>query len=116
MRLERGTAEPPARRFLDETAGPDRPRIRRNAVVLAAPSTDGLEVARTRVRDYLGWDDVQSQLRGRPQDPVRDMLATWTEEARRRIPEAIRQAWTIVVTVNPQNEGHAFRVTVGADP
>ena len=106
-----------ARRFLDETAGADRPRIRRNAVVLAAPSTDGLAVARTRVRDYLGWDDVQSQLRGRPQDPVReDMLATWTEEARRRIPEAIRQAWTIVVTVNPQNEIHAFRVTVGADP
>ena len=106
-----------ARRFLDETAGADRPRIRRNAVVLAAPSTDGLAVARTRVRDYLGWDDVQSQLRGRPQDPVReDMLATWTEDARRRIPEAIRQAWTIVVTVNPQNEVHAFRVTVGADP
>ena len=106
-----------ARRFLDETTGPDRPRIRRNAVVLAAPSTDGLEVARTRVRDYLGWDDVQHQLKGQPQDPVREeMLATWTEDARRRIPEAIRQAWTIVVTVNPQNEVQAFRVTVGSDP
>ena len=106
-----------ARRFLDETTGPDRPRIRRNAVVLAAPSTDGLEVARTRVREYLGWDDVQSQLRGQPQDPVREeMLATWTEEARRRMPEAIRQAWTIVVAVNPQNEAQAFRVTVGGDP
>ena len=106
-----------ARRFIDETTGPDRPRIRRNAVVLAAPSTDGLEVARTRVRDYLGWDDVQHQLRGQPQDPVReDMLATWTEDARRRIPEAIRQAWTILVTVNPQNEVQAFRVTVGSDP
>ena len=106
-----------ARRFIDETTGPDRPRIRRNAVVLAAPSTDGLEVARTRVRDYLGWDDVQHQLRGQPQDAVREeMLATWTEDARRRIPEAIRQAWTIVVTVNPQNEVQAFRVTVGSDP
>ena len=106
-----------ARRFLDETTGPDRLRVRRNAVVLVAPSTDGLEVARTRVREYLGWDDVQHQLRGQPQDPVReDMLATWTEDARRRIPEAIRQAWTIVVTVNPQNEVQAFRVTVGSDP
>ena len=104
------------RRFLDETTGPDRPRIRRNAVVLVAPSTDGLDVVRTRVREYLGWDDVQHQLRGQPQDPVReDMLATWTEEARRRIPEAIRQAWTIVVTVNPQNDVQAFRVTVGSD-
>ena len=43
------------------------------------------------------------------------MLATWTEDARRRIPEAIRQAWTIVVTVNPQNDVQAFRVTVGSD-
>ena len=106
-----------ARRFLDETTGPDRLRVRRNAVVLVAPSTDGLDVVRTRVREYLGWDDVQHQLRGQPQDPVREeMLATWTEDARRRIPEAIRQAWTIVVTVNPQNEVQAFRVTVGSDP
>ena len=106
-----------ARRFINETTGPDRPRIRRNAVVLVAPSTDGLDVVRTRVREYLGWDDVQNQLKGQPQDPVReDMLAAWTEDARRRIPEAIRQAWTIVVTVNPQNEVQAFRVTIGSDP
>ena len=106
-----------ARRFVDETTGADRPRVRRNAVVLVAPSADGLEVARRRVRDYLGWDDVQQQLRGQPQDAVREeMLAAWTEEARRRMPEAIRQAWTIVVTVNAQNGVEAFRVTVGSDP
>ena len=106
-----------ARRFLDETTGPDRPRVRRNAVVLVAPSTDGLEVARRRARDYLGWDEVLQQLRGQPQDPVREeMLAAWTAETRRRMPEAIRQAWTIVVTVNPQNAVEAFRVTVGSDP
>ena len=106
-----------ARRFVDETTGSDRPRVRRNAVVLVAPSADGLEVARRRVRDYLGWDDVQQQLRGQPQDPVREeMLAAWTEEARRRMPEAIRQAWTIVITVNPQNAVEALRVTVSSDP
>jgi hypothetical protein len=44
------------------------------------------------------------------------MLATWTEQARKRIPEAIRQAWSIVVTVNEQNDIHAFKVTVGAEP
>ena len=106
-----------ARRFLDETTGPDRPRVRRNAVVLVAPSADGLDVARRRAREYLGWDDVQQQLRGQPQDAVREeMLAAWTEDARRRLPEAIRQAWVIVVTVNPQNAVEAFRVTVGSDP
>ena len=106
-----------ARRFLEETTGPDRRRTRRNAVVLVAPSTDGLDVARRHVREYLGWEDVKDQLRGQPQDPVReDMLATWLEAARRRIPEAIRQAWTIVVTMNSEDEIQAFRVTVASDP
>ena len=45
-----------------------------------------------------------------------DMLATWTEQARKRIPDAIRQAWSIVITVNEQNDIHAFKITVGADP
>ena len=106
-----------ARRFIDETTAPDRPRVRRNAVVLVAPSTDGLDVVRKHVREYLGWEDVRGQLGNQPQDPVREeMLAAWTEQARRRIPEAVRQAWTIVVTVDPRNEVHAFRVTVGSDP
>jgi len=35
-----------ARRFIDETTGPDKPRAQnRNAVVLAVPSGDGIEVA-----------------------------------------------------------------------
>ena len=44
------------------------------------------------------------------------MLADWSEQARRRIPEAIRQAWAIVVAVDPQNQVQAFRVTIGSDP
>jgi len=39
-----------AKRFLDETTGADKPRVFRNAVLLLAPSRDGLDVARTRVR------------------------------------------------------------------
>ena len=48
-----------AKRFLDETTGPDRPRVHRNAVVLAVPSRHGLEAARAGVRGLLGWEDVQ---------------------------------------------------------
>lgn len=44
-----------ARRFLEETTAPDRPRVYRNAVVLAVPSRDGLEAVRKCIRDYLGW-------------------------------------------------------------
>jgi hypothetical protein len=106
-----------ARRFIDETTGSDRPRTFRNAVVLVAPSRDGLDAVRTRIREYLGWEDVRSQLKDQQQDPLREeMLATWTEQARKRIPEAIRQAWSIVVTVNEQNDIHAFKVTVGSEP
>ena len=106
-----------ARRFIDETTGPDRPRSRRNAVVLVAPSADGLEVVRTRVREYLGWEEVQAQLKGQPEDPVRDeRLAAWTAAARRRIPEAIQQAWSVVVSVDAENRVQAFRVPIGAEP
>ncbi len=106
-----------ARRFIDETTGPDRPRTRRNAVVLAAPSRDGLDAVRARIREHLGWEEVRSQLGDRTQDPVREgMLAAWTEQARKRVPDAIRQAWAIVVTVNERNDIQAFKVTVGAEP
>ena len=106
-----------ARRFIDETTGPDRPRTYRNAVVLVTPSRDGLEAVRTRVREYLGWEEVRSQLKDQPEDALRDArLAGWVEQARKRIPEAIRQAWSIVVTVNDQNESQAFRITVGSEP
>lgn len=106
-----------ARRFVDETTGPDRPRTFRNALVLVAPSRDGLDALRTRIREYLGWEEVRRQLKDQSPDAIRDeMLATWTEQARKRIPDAIRQAWSIVIAVNEQNDVHAFKITVGADP
>jgi Protein of unknown function (DUF499) len=106
-----------ARRFIDETTGPDRPRTFRNAVALVAPSRDGLDAVRARIREYLGWEEIRSQLKDQPQDPLRDeMLVNWTGQARRRISEAIRQAWSIVVTVNEQNDIQAFKVTVGSEP
>ena len=106
-----------ARRFIDETTGTDRPRIRRNAVVLAAPSRDGLAAVRNRVREYLGWEEVRSQLQHQTQDVHREgMLAAWTEQSRNRIPDAIRQAWSIIIAVNELNDIQAFKVTVGNDP
>ena len=106
-----------AKRFIDETAGPQRPRVFRNAVVLACPSGAGLDVARMRVREHLGWLEVRRQLRDRPVDPVREqMLARETAAAARQVPQAIRQAWSIVVTVNDSDAVHAFKVTVADDP
>ena len=106
-----------ARRFIEETTGPDRPRTRRNAVVLVVPSRDGLDAVRVCIREYLGWEDVRGQLGDQTRDPLREgMLAGWTQQSRRRIPDAIRQAWAIIVTVNELNDIQAFKLTVGSEP
>ena len=114
---ESGKPSALAKSFLDETTSRDRPRVFRNAVVLAVPSRDGLDALRTRVREYLGWVEVRNQLTDQPIDPLRDqMLATETESARRRIPEAVRQAYSVVVTVDENNIVHAFKVVVTGEP
>ena len=113
---ESGKPSADAKRFINETTAADRPRANRNAVVLAVPSRDGLEVVGNRVREYLGWEEVRSQLRDQQIDPIREqMLLRETDTARMRIPDAVKQAYSIVVTVNDSNEIHAFKVVVTDD-
>ena len=114
---ESGKPNPVAKRFIDETTAADRPRVHRNAIVLTVPSRDGLDAARTRVREHLGWQEVRDQLKDQPIDPIREqMLTNETETAKRRIPEALRQAYSLVVTVNESNDVHAFKVVVDDAP
>ena len=114
---ESGKPSSEAKRFIDETTAPDRPRVNRNTVVLAVPSRAGLDISRSRIREYLAWLEVRELLKDQQVDPVREqMLASESEAARRRIPEAIRQAYSIVVTVNEDNDIQAFRVAVNDDP
>ena len=114
---ESGKPSAEAIRFIDETTAADRPRVNRNAVVLAVPSRDGLEAARLRVREHLGWLEVGAQLKDQPIDPIREqMLVSETRAAGERISEGIRQAYSIVVTVNEVNEIHAFKIAVTGDP
>ena len=106
-----------ARKFIEQTTTADRPRVYRNAVVLAVPSRDGLEAARTRIRDYLGWEEVRAQLKDQPIDPLREqMLAAETTAARERVPDAVRSAYCMVVTVSESDAIHAFRVVVADEP
>ena len=108
-----GNPSAEARRYLDETTGPDRPRVYRNAVVLAVPSREGLEVARTRIRDYLGWEEVQSQLKDQEIDLIRrETLSANLESSKKKVPEAMQQAYNIVVTVSEGNEVQAFKLTL----
>ena len=114
---ESGKPSTEARRFIDETTAPDRPRANRNAIVLAVPSRDGLDAARTRIREYIAWREVREQLKDQTIDPIREqMLSNETELASRHIPEAVKQAYSIVVTVNESNDIHSFKVAVTEEP
>jgi hypothetical protein len=116
---ESGKPSPEARRFIDETTGPDRPRARnRNAVILAVPAKEGIEVARERVRDYLAWEQVREMLRSRDDiDAIKlAQLATNVSAARGELGSHVVLAYCIVVTVNEANEVAAFRLNVDNDP
>jgi hypothetical protein len=106
-----------ARRFIDEKTGPDSPRIFRNAVVLATPSRDGLDVVRNAIKEYLGWEEVTAQLKDQELDPTRtELLSMNRDAARKRIPEAIQQAYCIVLAVSDKNEVQAFKLSIDNRP
>ena len=74
-------------------------------------------MSRDRVREYLGWVEVKELLKSQPVAPVREqMLANETSLAERRIPDAVRQAYSVAVTVNQDNAIRAFRIAVDNEP
>ena len=121
---ESGKPSALARRFLDETTGSDRPRVHRNALVLAAPSREGLEAARAAVGKRLGWEDVESEIstlqdgkiEGQANLARQHRLKTNLKEAGARLPDAVRQAYGIVVTTDTENRVHAFRLSAEGGP
>ena len=114
---ESGRPSALAARYLAETTGTDKPRVHRNMVVLAVPSRDGIAAARDAVRSLLGWEDVQRQLAEHTVDPLQgERLRKRIEETRRRVPDALRAAWCIVVTLNEAGETQAFRLPADGGP
>lgn len=116
-----GKPSPEAKRYLDETTGAEKPRVYRNAVLLLTPSKDGMEVASARVRDYLAWEQVRTDLKEQEKDGTIDVARTSTltiniDKAKGRIPEAVKQAYCIVVTVSERDEVQAFKINVTDEP
>jgi len=104
-----------AKRLLDETTGPEKPRVFRNAVVIATPSREGLQMARSRVLDYLAWEEVHSELKKQEAEIEGGRMASLRislDKAKKLMPNAIRQAYCIVVTVGNDNEVQAFKISV----
>ena len=114
---ESGRPSATAKRYLNETTGPNRPRVYRNAIVLAVPSRDGLDVMRASARALLGWEDVSAQLQNQAVDSLRsERLRRELQAARQRLPEAIRAGYAVVATINESNEVHAFRLAASGGP
>ena len=119
---ESGKPSSEARKFLDETTGPEKPRVFRNAVLLLCPSKDGLDLAQSRIREYLGWEKVNQDLNASKEDggtldaARMSTLAINLDRSRKKIGDAVRQAYCIVVTVSEKDEPQAFKITVTDDP
>jgi hypothetical protein len=114
---ESGKPSSMAVRFLDETTGPERPRVFRNAVLLLTPSKDGLEIAFARVREYQAWEIVREELKKQQKDGHVDPARAQTlqiniDKSKGKIPESIKQAYCIVVTVSEKDDAQAFKITV----
>ncbi len=116
---EPGKPSATARRFLDETSGPDKPRARnRNAVVLAVPSQNGLDAAREKARDLLGWEEVARTLKERDDIDTASTarLATNLKSARAELASHVVMAYCIAVTVDESNRVAAYRISVDNEP
>jgi hypothetical protein len=114
---ESGKPSAEAKRFIEETTAADRPRVYRNAVVLVAPSRDGVDIVRNRICEYLGWEEVRAMLKDQKIDPIREATLTMhVETARRAIPDTIQQAYCIVVTVSEKNDVQAFKIAPNGEP
>jgi hypothetical protein len=87
-------------------------------VVLAVPSKDGMDVAREKVRDLLGWEKVREMLKERNDI---DTAATTRLEGNLRVARGemvsqIVMAYSIAVTVNDANDVAAYRINVDNEP
>lgn len=116
---ESGKPSSYAKRFIDETTGPEKPRaLNRNAIVLAVPSRDGLDAARDKVRDLLGWEDVVRMLKERDdiETVTTTRLTTNLKTTRAEVVTMVLLAYCVAVTVNDTNAVAAYRINVDNEP
>lgn len=100
---ESGKPTPVAKRFIEETTSAAKPRVYRNAVILAVPSKDGLDMLRGRIADLLAWEHVETELKDQAKSGSVDAqrmqrLTVEIEKAKKLVPDAIRQARCMIVT------------------
>src|ERR1035437_2293906 len=105
-----------------EPAGPFLERLCGKPEAWAVPiggevTRDDEDIVRNSIREYIGWEEVVQQLKDQPLDETRSaLLVAYREIAKKKIPEAVQQAYCIVVAVSDKNEAQDFKVSVDSRP
>jgi hypothetical protein len=108
---------PEACRFLKETTTPDRERSFPNALVLAVPSREGLDGARSKIRDWLGWNEVQRLLSSQELDLGRQaQLNTNLSASQTDMRSTVLLAYAVVVTLGKDGNPTAFALPHDREP
>ena len=74
-------------------------------------------MVRGRIADLLAWEQVESELREEAKKGSVDAqrmqrLTVEMEKAKKIVPDAIRQAWCMMVTVSETNDVQAFKLGI----
>ena len=76
---------------------------------------------RGRIADLLAWEQVEMELKDKAKSGSVDAqrmqrLTVEMEKTKKQVPDAIRQAWCMIVTVSDKNDVHAFKLNITDDP
>ncbi|SDM71920.1 Predicted ATPase, AAA+ superfamily [Catalinimonas alkaloidigena] len=101
-----------AKRFLETYTNLERPRVYKNSMLCVAPSASGLETVREAIRDMRAWEWVEQEVKNQGGDVYRrSQASTRFNEAKRRVPDAVKAAYCIVITFSEKNQIIAFQAT-----
>ena len=114
---ESGKPGPEATRYIREKTSPENKRTYQNAILAITPSKDGLELLRDRVREYLGWQHVANLPDAKSfDDTQKASLKAHIQASQQNIPDAVTQAYTVVVDVSEKGSVEAFKITPDEKP
>lgn len=107
-----------AKRYLELGTSANSPRSFRNALIMLAPSYDGLELAKKRIREALAWNQVLADLRQQGKgaiDPAREStLISSKRLADSKVQDAIRQAWSMAIVMSEKGDAQCFKLAIDA--
>lgn len=93
-------------------------RINRNSVILVTASAEGLANTRSKVRDYLAWQQVNRALEQTEDiDPRQhQMLRARLDQTWTGVISAVHHAYCIAVATGEHDDIQAYRITAGDEP